>query len=162
MPAVGVRFPATKVLCSSETECKNKGPTMKPGVVYEAVIKIDRQFDPNETMTRMYDAIKAVRQRYPGVIINYVATGTDRQTIIIQMFDQPSWQLIAVLLLILGILFVTYKIAQLIVKWYEIAFPSEEERKDFWKAVEDFLKGVAISLPIAAIAYLIGNIKKKG
>lgn len=162
MPAVGVRFPAKKVLCSSETECRNKGPTMKPGVVYEAVIKIGGKFDPNETMARMYEAIRAVRQRYPGVIINYVAMQTDGQTVIIQMFDTPGWQLIAVLLLILGILFVAYKITQLVVKWFEISFPTEEERKDFWNAVEALMWGVAIALPIGGAAYLIDKIKKKG
>jgi hypothetical protein len=162
MPAVGVRFPTTKVLCSSKEECQRKGVIMKPGVVYEAVIKIDGQFDPNETMAKMYEALKAVRQKYPGVIINYVSIGNDGQTIIIQMFDTPGWQLIAVLLLILGILFVVYKITQLIVKWFEISFPTEEERKDFWNAAEALMWGVAISLPIGGVAYLIDKMKKKG
>jgi len=161
---LGIRMPTTGTICTGVDECKRKNPTLEPGRLYEVELVVEPRtpFTPQDIPTKLYNIIQAVRQQYPGVIINYIYISDDGKHVKVQMFDTPGWELIVVLILILAIAIVSYKIVELVINYLEEHAPQipppppSPKSPYFW-----LLVAIAVTLPSVGVGYLVGQIKKR-
>jgi len=165
MPEVGVRLPVTETICSSKQDCESKNPAMELGVVYEVEAVLDRELSGDD-FKKVYEVIKQVRSRYPGVSINYI--GIQGNRVIVQMFDeQPAgaWQVIAILVLILAILIAAqplYHIVELFIRALkELAekLPEVLPQLPWWVGFS--VAAAAVGVSAASVGYLVRSFRKK-
>ena len=158
---LGVYIPATKTVCTDIEQCEQQNPSLEPGKLYEADLTIEPRtpFTPQDTPTKIYNIIQAIRQQYPGVIINYIYISDDGKHVKVQMFDTPGWRLIAVLILILAIAIVSYTIVNMVIRFLDVHLPEGPPTpKDpyFWLMI-----ATAITLPAVGVGYLVKQVKKR-
>jgi len=122
MVEIGLRFPMTDVECEGVEACKSADPVFELGKIYEVEVDLSgtASLSDGDAAERLYDAIKSLRREYPGIGINYAYVSNDGSKVIVQMFDPQEkllvYKVIIVLALILGILFVSYKIINMVIR----------------------------------------------
>jgi len=162
MPSVGVRLPTTETICSSKQDCEKKNPAMELGVVYEVEAVLDRELGGDD-FKKVYEVIKQVRSKYPGVSINYIEVQGNR--VIVQMFDeQPAgaWQVIVILVLILAILIVAPNAFEHIVNLFIRALKEISEKLPqlpWWVGVS--VAAAAVGVSAASVGYLVRSFRKR-
>jgi len=150
---VGVRFLAREPVCKDAEDCKSKNPSIVPGTIYEARVKLTARvpWAAPEGLPKLWETIKGVRRKYPGICINYLEASDDGKSVIIQLFDPEAerlggpYYLLAVLALILGILIATIVVLKL-------TFAGLPREKWWWYLVA--AGGAAV-----AVGYLIRSVR---
>jgi len=92
---VGKRIPveAEVCRCRSEEECEKVcSQPVEPGRIYEVQLTLEGAVSKEE-IHRLYDVIKYVKERYPGIGIAYIGITDDGKRIIVQVFDPPPEEL---------------------------------------------------------------------
>ena len=66
---VGVRFLVREPVCKDVEDCKSKNPSIVPGTIYEARVKLTARVPwvVPEGLPKLWETIKGVRRKYPGV-----------------------------------------------------------------------------------------------
>jgi len=157
---VGVKVPMSSVVCRGDSECRSSDVRLVLGEVYEVVAKPSGglSLSAEDLAPRVYEAISAVRKQYPGVSINYVGISDDGTTVI-QIFDPYvgeliAWEVIAILVLILGILLTVSFIITQVSKMTGGEPMTSPKNPMFW-----LLIGTSVALATGGIGYLVHSIK---
>jgi len=138
----GFRYATPVTVCTGREQCESLNPPMELGRIYEMEAEVSYTgFAPSDAPGRLWEVVKGVRKKYPGVGINYVWISDDGTRVIIQVFDPGArplgWQLIAVLVLILAILIAGAVILNMVLRATEEHLPPmpPSAKKAFWYVV---------------------------
>ena len=164
MPRIGLRAPARDVLCSSLEDCRAKNILVELGKIYEVEAELDREVPLELWEKKTFEAVKAVRQQYPSVSINYIEI--DGKRVILQLFDPHDEAeargvfapIIAILVLFLSILIASYALVSLVIRGVESgALPKPPRAEDIGFAV----KAAAVAWVVGSLAALASSLRPR-
>jgi len=102
----GIRYPVQTLVCTaggSETDINAKcNQTFLPGKIYEIQYTVNPGIK-REDLGKMYDLIKQIESRYPGIGINYISVSDDGKTVTVQVFDPEELgiNLVAIVIIVI-------------------------------------------------------------
>jgi len=120
---------------------------VEPKVVYQVEARVD---PPIRETGRLYDFLRALESKYPGIGVNYIEVSDDGRTVTLQLFDPPG---------ITGAL--VAKIAELVILAI-IAYFAVQAIVNIRLLVELLLKALAIPEWIAPVIWLGAGIAAVG
>ncbi len=102
----GIRYPVQTMVCTadgSESDINAKcNQTFLPGKIYEIQYTVNPGIK-QEDVGKMYDLIKQIESRYPGIGINYISVSDDGRTVTVQVFDPEELAIPVIAIVIIAI-----------------------------------------------------------